>query len=72
MYEEFKNKSNFQAMADKNMGNLIAAQQRKIKPEFMPSDVTNIKPSNLYQQYLKKSGILPSYQAPKYSYCNYN
>ena len=71
MYQEFKNKPNFQAMADTNMGKLIAAQQRKIDNQFLPSDTHHIKPSNLYQQYLKQSGILPSYRPPKDSYCKF-
>lgn len=70
MYEKFRDRSNFQAMADMNMGKLIAARERKIRPEFMSEDTRDIKPNKLYQQYLKNAGILPVYSPPQYSYCN--
>ena len=58
LYKKFKDKPNFQAFADNQMGELIKAQQRGYNKKFFKPENTNLKPSNLYQEYLKKTGIL--------------
>jgi hypothetical protein len=40
------------------MGKLIAAQHRRYDPKFLGGETKELKPSNLYQEYLKKSGML--------------
>lgn len=64
LYQKYKNQPNFQAFADQQMGRLIAAQQRRHNPEFFGGKVSEIKPSNLYQEYLKKSGMMQQTNKP--------
>ena len=58
LYQKFRNQPNFQAFADNQMGRLIAAQQKRYDPKFYGQSGGDLKPSNLYQQYLKESGML--------------
>lgn len=58
LYQKFKNQPNFQAFADNQMGRLIAAQQKRYDPKFYGQPDSNLKPSNLYQEYLRESGVL--------------
>ena len=65
MYQEFKDQPNFQNIADNHMGKLIAAQHKRYDTKFYGKETDQIRPSNLYQEYLKKSGILPG-DGPEY------
>jgi len=58
LYQKYKNQPNFQAFADNQMGKLIKAQQRRYNPKFFGGKIDEMKPSNLYQEYLKKSGLM--------------
>lgn len=59
LYQKFKDKPNFQAFADNQMGRLIKEQQRGHKTNlFGGEQPTQVKPSNLYQEYLKKAGMM--------------
>ena len=46
------------------MGKLIAAQQRRYDPKFYGGKTSELKPSNLYQEYLKKSGMINQRNQP--------
>ena len=58
LYQKYKNQPDFQAFADKQMGKLIAAQHRRYDPKFLGGTDPNLKPSNLYQEYLQTSGLM--------------
>lgn len=58
MYEEFKNKPNFQAVADQEMRKMIANNDRKYNAGFLGGNYTQYKPTNLYQQFLNQTGVL--------------
>ena len=64
LYQKYKNNPNFQAFADNQMGKLIAAQQKRYDPKFFDGNTNDIKPSKLYQEYLKKSGLMYNKDRP--------
>jgi len=64
LYQKYKNQPNFQAFADNQMGKLIAAQHRRYDPKFLGGETKELKPSNLYQEYLKKSGMINNNYKP--------
>ena len=72
MYQEFRSKPNFQNLADNQMSKLIAAQQKRYDPKFFTGNSFQAKPSNLYQEYLQKAGLLDSKQKKKSSKIIFN
>ena len=59
LYQKFKDKPNFQAFADNQVGRLIKEQQRGHNTNFFGGEEPpKVKPSNLYQEYLKKAGMM--------------
>ena len=54
MYEEFRNKTNYQAINDTQINKIIAAQQRRYDPSLLHDTYTQ-NPKSLYQQYLKQN-----------------
>ena len=58
MYEEYKNKPNFQAVADQQMRKMNAMNDRKYNSNFLSGDYQRYQPNNLYQQFLNQTGAL--------------